>query len=426
MANTTLLDQILNFGKKPQIKKPEEPIPGFWEAPKASPQTNYKMNLNDNLDLLKNLLYPSFVKKATYKLQSETQKTKDIAINRPVTPFNVGKTVLGGASNFLSFGPDLLGGAGEDVLNQTPLKNVKAQTPFGEVTAPQAAGVGLSFLYPMGGFSKISKAGELSKAAKAYDTASDASKALKIADESKNPAQKIISALNAAKPLAKEQASLLSQDRSTKLAKMLEVGKTAKGEKGFYQQLGQLKGAAPKPQFESIRPQLNQKDINSLFDTIRTTKKVGEWDKISAQTGLTKLLDRTAGEIPTNGEINKLESVFGKEFTEAVLNNRAGLDKLTDLGGQVLNLPRSLQTTADLSAPFRQGIFLAAGHPKKFAGAFIDMFKAAGSERGFRAIQESIASRPTYELMTKAKLYLADLGSLPTGREEAIMSSLAV
>ena len=425
MANTTLLDQILNFGKKPQVSKPTTPIPGFWEAPKASPQTNYKMDINDNLNMLTNLVYPNFVKKAAYNLQSETQKTKDIAMNRPVTPVNVAKTGLGEISNFFSFGPDLLGGAGEDVLNQTPLKNVKVKTPLGEVSAPQAAGVGLSFLYPMGGFSKAGKVKDLAKAVKAYDAASDASKALKIAEETKNPAQKIIAALNAAKPLAKEQAALVSEDRSTKLAKILSVGKTAEGEKGFYQQLGQLKGAAPKPQFESIRPQLNQKEIDSMFNTIRTTNKIGEWDKISAQTGLTKLFDKTAGSIPTNGEISHLETIFGKDFTEAVLNNRSGLDKLTEGIGQVLNLPRSLQTTADLSAPFRQGIFLAAGHPKAFTSSFVDMLKAAKSEQGFRAIQESIASRPTYELMQKAKLALTDVGSLANNREEAIMSSLA-
>lgn len=89
----------------------------------------------------------------------------------------------------------------------------------------------------------------------------------------------------------------------------------------------------------------------------------------------------------------------------------------------VLNIPRALMSTADLSAPFRQGVFLVGR--KEFWKAIPDMFKQGFSEEQFRNVQAEISSRPTYELMKKSKLALSSMDRFLTEREEAFMSDLA-
>jgi hypothetical protein len=80
---------------------------------------------------------------------------------------------------------------------------------------------------------------------------------------------------------------------------------------------------------------------------------------------------------------------------------RGGKDKLLE----ALNLPRSIMATADLSAPFRQGIFTAARNPKMFAKNFGKMFKYAFSEKAYRNLKADIITSPNYNLYQKYKDY---------------------
>jgi hypothetical protein len=98
------------------------------------------------------------------------------------------------------------------------------------------------------------------------------------------------------------------------------------------------------------------------------------------------------------------------------------MQKLKEAGFQVINIPRSLMSSFDLSAPFRQGIFFAT-RPKQFGPAFIRMFQAFGSEKAFNALQEEIFQRPTHKLMKENKLAITDMDRFLTGREERFMSS---
>ena len=92
----------------------------------------------------------------------------------------------------------------------------------------------------------------------------------------------------------------------------------------------------------------------------------------------------------------------------------------------VLNTGRTLQTTLDVSAPGRQGIMLAAGHPKAFGRAFVNQMKVLFSENNFQALDDMIRGDEHYDLGQQAKLYLAPTeGSARISlREEAFMARL--
>lgn len=238
-----------------------------------------------------------------------------------------------------------------------------------------------------------------------------------------NAVSRITEALKGAKPIRAEQEAIYSKIRSQQAGALSGIGKQAGGEAGYYRKLSQLKGEMPKVQFESIKKQVSQADVDDLFNTVEKSN-IGVFEKVNAQTALKKLLGEQGGTIPTKSELNLLNEIFPPEFIQAVLDNRTAFQKLMSGTEATLNLPRAVMATADLSAPLRQGIFLV-GRPKQFVPAFKDMFKYALSEKAYKGLADNIKARPTYTLMRDAKLALTDMGSLPLSREEAFMTNLA-
>jgi len=233
--------------------------------------------------------------------------------------------------------------------------------------------------------------------------------------------QKITNALKEAKPIRGKQEALYTAERGARMAKALAVGEKAIGEAGFYAELGQLKGELPKAQFESIKNKISQGDIDNLFNQIKDSKLLDFWDTVSARGGLVKMFE---GRVPTEGELSLLSRVFPKEFIDTILSKRSLWTKFKEAGYQLANIPRSVMASFDLSAPFRQGLFLVS-HPKRFFGSFLDMFKAFGSENAFKSIQESIVKKPTFNLMKEGKLALTEMNAILTLREERFMSNWA-
>lgn len=267
-----------------------------------------------------------------------------------------------------------------------------------------------------------SKAGEITKGPKALLESKGV--AGKTETPKTDPAQKFVSALKSAKDVRSKQETLHAAGREKQFAKLQAVRQTAQGESGFFKELGALKGELPKAQFETLRNKIGQEDIDALFDTIRKSSKIGEWEKITAQSGLAKMLGEEGGRVPTEGELGVLDAVFGKDFTSAVLAKRTLFKKMVDAGLQVANIPRSLMASFDLSAPLRQGVFLI-GRQKQFGPAFKKMFGAFVKPEAYEAIQDAIISHPDYQLARDSGLSLTDLDARLGNREEQFMSSWA-
>lgn len=240
---------------------------------------------------------------------------------------------------------------------------------------------------------------------------------------SQDPVKLITEALKKAKPLEKQQAAIYSAERSKRIAGVVGAGKSVPGEKGYFAQLSKLKGELPKVQFESIRKEITQPHIDSLFDLVEKAN-VTPFEKITAKGGLSKLLGAEGGAVPTRGELELLGEIFPDDFIKAVLEKRPFTQKLWSGIQNALNLPRAVMATADLSAPLRQGVFLV-GRPKQWLPAFRDMFKYAFSEKAYLGLMDNIKARPTYQLMRESKLALTDMGSMLAKREESFMSNLA-
>lgn len=92
----------------------------------------------------------------------------------------------------------------------------------------------------------------------------------------------------------------------------------------------------------------------------------------------------------------------------------------------LLNAPRAIMASTDLSAPLRQGATML--HRPEYWKALPDMVRAFKNEDTFTAIQNEIASRDSFKKMREAGLALSDMAKDSTklsDREELYMSRLA-
>jgi len=97
-------------------------------------------------------------------------------------------------------------------------------------------------------------------------------------------------------------------------------------------------------------------------------------------------------------------------------------EKSSTFWNEVINLPKSLMSSVDLSAPLRQGLFLIGS--KAYWKAFGSMFKFAVSQKSFDGFIAEVKARDTFPNMKRGGLALTDITGSLTHREEAFMSHI--
>ena len=235
------------------------------------------------------------------------------------------------------------------------------------------------------------------------------------------PAEQVRGGLKSAQVARKQQEALYSTERGKRFAAAREHlnDQSLSPDERVARAKVELAGELPKINFEGFG-ELNNQSLRALQTHILDHPHLLEGQKIRAAEALTGAL---AGRTPTTGEITLLQHVFGKETA-------AGLEAMRkhpfrDTVANVLNIPRSLMASFDLSAPFRQGLMVATRHPTIFARNFGSMIKAFGSEHVYQGILDEIHARPTYPMMLEARLPFTELGRDIGGREERFASDYA-
>jgi hypothetical protein len=216
-------------------------------------------------------------------------------------------------------------------------------------------------------------------------------------------------AIREAKPARETTEALKSKELARRASIYASILKGGEGSKAFEKAKGALKGTLPQADFELDLESfgITDADIESMFDEIRTTEKISErkvFQRLNTAEALTKLL---TGQIPTTGEINLLENIFGTDLVEAIVSKYPTSKKVSRVISEILNIPRTLQTIADLSATFRQGIVLAVGQPVQFTKAFINELKAVFSEKNFGNLTDILDNMVYSDKAAEHKLYQA-------------------
>ncbi|HXG68343.1 MAG TPA: zeta toxin family protein [Blastocatellia bacterium] len=94
---------------------------------------------------------------------------------------------------------------------------------------------------------------------------------------------------------------------------------------------------------------------------------------------------------------------------------------------ELLNLPRTMMSSADLSAVLRQGAIFTLTEPVATSKAFRAMIRAARSEAGYEQAKQELRKHPRRQLAESSGLHLGSLkdDTLLSDREEYFMSRLA-
>lgn len=235
---------------------------------------------------------------------------------------------------------------------------------------------------------------------------------------------KLISLVKQAAPVRESQQELYSQELGRRAGELAKVQARRGGEQGFYEGMSALKGELPKATFNPVRPSMTADEITGLFNHVNDLNNMLPFTKMNTQAALVKVL---SGELPTRGEISLLGKAFGDDFAKTLLAKRSLGAKAWENAVDALNLPRTLMTSWDASAPLRQGAILFAGHPIAGAKATGTMIRAMASPKYADLVRQQIENSPNATIYEKMGLYFADTTSSAalTAREEQIMSRLA-
>jgi len=230
-------------------------------------------------------------------------------------------------------------------------------------------------------------------------------------------------------PARKKHAPIFTGEKARRFAKKEAAREAAGGRlKGYFAELKSMKGKFKKAKFEALKKRFPQSDFDNIMAAIEKSPSLRGMEKMPAKVALGKLFGYQKGfkrgGLPFPSEIKALNKVFGKEFVANAVANRTLWQKASNAGYEVANMPRAIMASFDVSAPFRQGIFMIS-HPVRFAKNFVKMFRYFGSEKAYKALNKEITSRPTYGLMEKYKLAITGASKPMSGREEQFFSQWA-
>ncbi len=131
--------------------------------------------------------------------------------------------------------------------------------------------------------------------------------------------------------------------------------------------------------------------------------------------------DPVAIKLKTEKEI--IERNFERSRVMDQMRNRTLTQKIYAGAKEILNIPRALLSSWDVSAVLRQGGFIGFGHPIRAAKSLIPMFKALASEKSALQTEQQILSRQNAPRYARSKLYLASLDEFRLSKQEEIMMS---
>lgn len=241
--------------------------------------------------------------------------------------------------------------------------------------------------------------------------------------------------LDQSTPVRREAEAAMAKERARRLAAAYSARKDTGGQEGLYKALGALKGEMGRPKIHSIRDQFTPDEINQLHDIVWNSPALTGYEPIRAGKALDKLLGEHYGEIPTPSDTALLAKAMPRnaKFWKQLLENQEGSIDLPDTPLKkavigVLNTPKTLMASYDISAPLRQGVFMVGR--KEFYTSLAPMVRSLVSPKYERGVKEAIFRDPLFEEMRSSGLAVpADVGHNGGPRlaemEEAYQTQLA-
>jgi len=238
----------------------------------------------------------------------------------------------------------------------------------------------------------------------------------------KEAAQRVLSHALMVSPAREEIPGMLHGAKSlrgkVRAARSIEAGKrSAAGAQAFQEAGGGVEGLHAKLRtYRGEYPTLAYRDfqhftpeaLQAMINEVEDSPKLLNFEKTRAQLALKEAHEN--GTLPKESEIALLQKVFPAETVKSLEQaTRTKYDTALHYAGELLNLPRSIQSSYDLSALLRQGLVASGRHPVLAAKNIPGMLRAAAPFKGegaYERIMAEIHSRPGYEKMMESGLAL--------------------
>ena len=193
------------------------------------------------------------------------------------------------------------------------------------------------------------------------------------------------------------------------------------GEAGMAAKLSALRGDLSKSKYEPIAATPETRDtILNLIEEVGRGNGMRAGEILNTQQAMRKVWGTVEGK-PTPADVRNIRNFFGNQMADLVQEAvKASPKTWRDQVAAVAGIPKTLMSTADLSAGFRQAGVLGSGHPAQWAKAQLQSLKYAKNNTYYRQEMEKIANDPAYRLAQESKLDLPAVEDLP---EEAYAGS---
>jgi hypothetical protein len=182
-----------------------------------------------------------------------------------------------------------------------------------------------------------------------------------------------------------------------------------------------LRGKMPTVEFGGLKD-LTPEVWQQMTGHIAGHPGLMQLQKIRAYDALAKMVH---GQVPQKNEVKLLNEIFGRSTVDSLATERSKLRTLANNGIRLYHLPRTMMSTFDLSAPFRQALVSSVRHPRIFVRNFKRMHRMWASEEVYQQQMNEIVAHPFYPIFKEMKVEFTDLGEDFTKREEAFLSDIA-
>lgn len=227
----------------------------------------------------------------------------------------------------------------------------------------------------------------------------------------------VLQDLNKRRP---EQEKLFSDQRTEQMKAASVTGKHTDGVEGLYQEMSHMKGELKRPDIAPQGDKFEPHHLDELLKIVKENPRLNMYESINARKAIADLLTSDHPNLPTRGDIELLKKALPGKLVDQ-LTDKSLMDKFKEGTVSTLNVPRALMASMDVSAPFRQGIFLVGR--KEFWKNIGPMLKMFVNPNYYRASMDAIEAHPNYRKMVKAGLALTDTSGDISHAEEAFIGA---
>lgn len=159
----------------------------------------------------------------------------------------------------------------------------------------------------------------------------------------------------------------------------------------------------------------SREDVADLYNAVHEATILGPADKMNVTDFLESVF--TEKVMPHPSRIKAFDSFFGTNIWEQTKKHRTKGKKIGRFLSDVMNVPKAIWASGDVSFPLRQGYIFVAAHPIKAAPIFGRMYRAFASNEYHKLREIERKTDPLYSKFIQKGLAITEAGSRTKGEE---------